>query len=517
MYENLNNQTETSSTDGKQDVSKITAEVRDARAGQRHAELWLEKSLAEVDAVHAALAYERSVAGAGAHTTVMQQQTPFPVDHSMQTPQPNPRGRPPSPADHAMQTPQPTLHRHPPSPPYDDEGGHVDASASTSSRRTEVHEVAVGPTAQTPTPESPTAILASLGCGGRGGGGEIGGSVGGGTMDGHAAGAAAGVAAAASTLPSFPVSPTSPVRSRTNSGVRTPDLDVTRPELFSTTRLRSRVGRRGRGMGLAGDDGDDENGDDDLLEATVVRGEGGRGGDRDLLSPPTPTVLFGALAGDGESTKWGTVAARVAHQHAAGGEGDSRDAGSAAAKVMTMRMATTPTKGGGSGNSSGAREDVAASLLSMLRIETSKRKQAEARTAKLENAAADAAAAVAAAAASASVASPRQRQEGSTNASGDADATGDGYGVVYPCVRQAHGYGTGNAQLPPAGQASSPGVPASSIPAQQQPGADWFAHHAKADQEKQAAKITGLVRDARKKMATMSSSGGGGYSLLDTR
>eukprot|EP00903_Cladosiphon_okamuranus_P006897 g6713.t2 len=491
-----------------EEVSKITAEIRDARAGQRHAELWLEKSLAEVDAVHAALAYERSVTNDTRHNTLMQQQTPYPVDHSMQTPQPNPlnhRGHPPSPADHAVQTPQPTLHRQPPSPSF--------AEGGCGSGRAEVHEAAVGPTAQTPTPESPTAILASLGgcssmSGGDGGGG--GGGVGVDNTDRHAASAAA-----ASTLPSLPVSPTSPIPGRVDSDLRTPELDVTRPELFSTTRLRSRVGRRGRGMGLAGEDGDDENNDDDQLAATVVRGaRGGRGGD--LPSPPKPTVLFGALAGDGEPTKWGTTTSGAETQHTGGGEGDSRDPGSAAAKVMTMRMATTPTKVVGSSNGGGAKEDVAASLLSMLRLETSKRKQAEARTAELENAAADAAAAAAAAAASAAVASPRQQQDVNINTSSNPAAVGDGSGVC-PFARQAQGFGAGNGQQSN-GQSNLPDVPMTTSPRQQQqqqPGSEWSARFAEVDKERQAAKILGLVRAARTKMAKMSS-GVGGYFQLDT-
>eukprot|EP00752_Nemacystus_decipiens_P003046 g2823.t1 len=496
-----------------EDVSKITAEVRDARAGKRHAELWLEKSLAEVDAVHAALAYERSVASDTRNNTLMQQHAPYPADHAMQTPQPNPPnprggGRPPSPADHAMQTPQPNLHREPPSPSYAAEGG-CD-SGTGGGCRTEGCEAAVGPTAQTPTPESPTAILAGLGGGSGGGGGGV--PVGA-KIDLHHA---AGAVGAASTLPSFPRSPTSSVRSPTDSGVQTPELDVTKPELFSTTRFRSRVGRRGRGMGLAGEDGDDE---DDQLAATVVRGEGGRrggGGGGDLPSPPTPTVLFGALAGDGEPTRWGTAAARGApHQHTGGaGEGNSRDTGSAAAKAVTMRMATTPPKAGvsnGDGVSSGAREDVAASLLSMLRLETGKRKQAEARVAELENAAADAAAA--AAAASAAVTSPRQQQDGIFNANGDTAATGD-YSGASPFVRRACGFDAVNGQLPLNGQASLSGAPTSTGTSQEPPAFDWSARFAKADQERQATKILGLVRDARTNMAKISS-GGGRFDRFD--
>lgn len=51
-----------------QDFAKANAEVREAHAAQRHTELWLEKSLAEVDAVTAMLEYERSMAN-GANGT----------------------------------------------------------------------------------------------------------------------------------------------------------------------------------------------------------------------------------------------------------------------------------------------------------------------------------------------------------------------------------------------------------------------------------------------------------------
>ncbi|CAM9505815.1 unnamed protein product, partial [Ectocarpus sp. 6 AP-2014] len=284
-----------------EDVSKITAEVRESRAGQRHAELWLEKSLAEVDAVHAVLAYERSAAAAAAAAAVaaashdapaqqkqqqqQQEQAPHLVDHSMQTPDPTPKLHP---------------HSHPPSPAYGGGGG---ANGSMCNP-----EVAVGPTAQTPTSESPTSILAGLG-GGNGG---------------PAPAAAAGAAAAAAPpLPAaFPVTtpPTSPIRSRDDSGVRTPDLDVTRPELFSGTRLRSRVG--GRGLGMMTEDGDaaSDYNYGDLAVTTVTRRGGGH--QSEILSPPTPTVLFGELAGDGGSTAWGvssTAAAAARPPHVVSG------------------------------------------------------------------------------------------------------------------------------------------------------------------------------------------------------
>ncbi|CAM9819206.1 unnamed protein product [Scytosiphon promiscuus] len=310
---------EKSAATSMKDASKITAEIRDARTGQRHAELWLEKCLAEVDAVHAVLAYERSGAAAGAHNTPVQQ-TPGSVGDS---------------------------------------------------RAAEVREAAVGPTAQTPTPESPMSILAGLGGGAVGIGGSI-----------RADGAPG---APASALPAFPVSPTSPIRSRDDSGSRTPlSGDLTTQELFSTTRLRSGVGGRGRGVGLGDSDGADDGGD--FVATTELRG-GGRGDRRELFSPPTPTVLFGELAGDGAATTWGTEIPR--------GGGDGGSAATAAAAAMAMGMAPTLAKNDGGKNSDGgrnsrAREDVAASLMSMLRQETSKRKEAEARMAALEAALADA-------------------------------------------------------------------------------------------------------------------------------
>ncbi|CAM9360755.1 unnamed protein product [Ectocarpus sp. 13 AM-2016] len=455
-----------------EDVSKITAEVRESRAGQRHAELWLEKSLAEVDAVHAVLAYERSAAAAAAAAAShdapaqqQQQQAQYPVDHSMHTPDPTPKLRP---------------HSHPPSPAY---GGGSDANGSRCSP-----EVAVGPTAQTPTPESPTSILAGLG-GGDGG-----------------PGAAAAAAAAAPPLPAaFPATPlTSPIRSRDDSGVRTPDLDVTRPELFSTTRLRSRVG--GRGLGRLTEDGDaatDYN-YGDLAVTTVTRRGGGH--QSEVLSPPTPTVLFGELAGDGGSTTWGVsstaaAAARPPHVSSGGDDGGGVDSihGSAAAEV------TATVKGTNNSiiSSNKVREDVAASLLSMLRLETSKRKQAEARAAELEAASAAATAAAAAATteeeetAAATLSSPPLEVD-KGNLGGGRVGVGDG-GVVRPCDEQAHGSGGG---APMAGNDGGQQQ-------QKQPYPDWFAHYARVGQEKQEAEILRLVRDAREKIVSGGGGGGG--------
>lgn len=393
-----------------------------------------------MDAVHAVLAYERSGAAANANSTPMQQ-TPFPVDHAMQTPHPSPR---------------PQSHPHPPSPAYAGSGdrgvgdGVGGGGGGGGGMAAEVREAAVGPTAQTPTPESPMSILAGLGSGAVGVGGSS--SVRGDGVPG----------APASALPLFPVSPTSPIQG--DSGARTPlSGDVTRPELFSTTRLRSGVGGRGRGMGLAGEDDGADVGDGEFAATTELRG-GGRGDRSEMYSPPTPTVLFGELAGDGASTTWGAEMPR------GGGGGDGYNAGSignggsaaAAAAAMTMRMATTPAKIDGSkisnGGGSRAREDVAASLLSMLRLETSKRKEAEAKTAGLEAALADATAAKAEALAA--VASPTRDADGSSKEE--------------------------NAQK--------------QQQQQQQPDPQWFARYARVDRERQEAEIMSLVRDARKKV-----------------
>ncbi|CAM9135972.1 unnamed protein product [Ectocarpus sp. 4 AP-2014] len=462
-----------------EDVSKITAEVRESRAGQRHAELWLEKSLAEVDAVHAVLAYERSAAAATAAAAAshdapaQQQQAPYPVDHSMQTPDPTSKLRP---------------HSHPPSPVYGSGSG---ANGSMCSP-----EVAVGPTAQTPTPESPTSILAGLG--------------GGDGRPGAGAGAAAAAAAAAPPLrAAFPATPsTSPIRSRDDSGVRTPDLDVTRPELFSATRLRSRVG--GRGLGMMTEDGDaaSDYNYGDLAVTTVTRRGGGH--QSEVLSPPTPTVLFGELAGDGGSTTWGvssTAAAAARPPYVVSGGDDGGGVDSITGLAAAESTATVKGNNNSSISSSKVREDVAASLLSMLRLETSKRKQAEARAAELEAASAAATAVAAAAAATTeaeetAAATPSSRpievDKGILGGGRVGAGVGDG-GVVRLCDEQAHGSGGG---APMAGNDDGQQQ-------QKQPYPDWFAHYARVGQEKQEAEILRLVRDAREKMVSGGGGGGG--------
>ncbi|CAB1110793.1 unnamed protein product [Ectocarpus sp. CCAP 1310/34] len=466
------------------DVSKITAEVRESRAGQRHAELWLEKSLAEVDAVHAVLAYERSAvaAAAASHNALaqqkqqqQQQQAPYPVDHSMHTPDPTPKLRP---------------HSHPPFPAYGGGGGATGSMCSP--------EVAVGPTVQTPTPESPTSIVAGLGGG-----------------DGGPAAAAAASAVAATAPPqpaAFPATPpTSPIRSRHDSGVETPDLDVTRPELFSATRLRSRVGGRGLGMMTEDVDAASDYNYDDLAVTTVTRRGGGH--QSEVLSPPTPTVLFGELAGDSGSTTWrvsstAAAAARPPHVVSGGDDGGGVDSinGPPPADATAIVKGSNNSSSSSSSSSSKVREDVAASLLSMLRLETSKRKQAEARAAELE-------AASAAATAAAAVATTEAEETATATPSSppldvDKGILGGGRvgvgvfngGVVRPCDEQAHGSGGG---APMAGNDDGQQQP-------KQPYPDWFAHYARVGQEKQEAEILRLVRDAREKMVSGGGGGGGG-------
>lgn len=77
-----------------QDAAKAIDEVREARAAQRHAELWLEKSLAEVDAVHAILEYSDHTSGSAITpigAPAAPSDTTVAVSHLAQTP------RPPSP------------------------------------------------------------------------------------------------------------------------------------------------------------------------------------------------------------------------------------------------------------------------------------------------------------------------------------------------------------------------------------------------------------------------------------
>lgn len=440
-----------------------------------------------MDAVHAVLAYERSVA-AGIDTISIQ--APHHFDRSMQTP----------------------MLQAPPSPASDVAGAesHREFGVGT---RTEVKGERVG------IPDSPTSMLAVLGAG-----------PGAGCADGGARGSATATAAGGH------VTPTSRGGQGSRSDLRTPDMDATRPVMFSATRMRTRMGGAGRGMGMDGDDG----------EPTVATrgggggGEGGGGrGSVGMFSPPKPTVLFGELAADGGSTTFGKRCALglegdprgpvndnaingevVAHADVlVDGEAAGNDAychgGSKVGLGKTVRAMTTTTttstttttkKHSKSEEAGSGEENTMAALLSLLRLETSKREEVQARAAELEGAIAIVAQEASAAVARAeSLASPRQGGETETAA-----PSPDGGSNVCPCV---HLDGNGAAGSDGGGRAGG---------ARQQGGLRGVASHpenlspdphaatyVRLDQDRQVAKILGLVREARTKLKGAAGAGCG--------
>lgn len=430
------------------------AEIREARAGQRHAELWLEKSLAEVDAVHAMLAHLRSTsaadtaAGADPHAGV---NSPLPLfDTSMQTP--HPFGY--SAAGGAQ----------PPSPAYDYGARGEDDAFSIG------HEMRAGgrvePTAQAPHLESPTPVL----------------------------GATPAERPEAAFAKEAQDSAMSPQSSQCNSALQTPVLDQTRPVMFSNTRLRSRP-REGR-LGVGSVD-----------EQPTTRCEGG-GGSRSrrtsAFSPPTPTVLFGELTGEGGSgesvTRRHTNRSRFVvitggNDIANDVEGVSRGGGfdygehgfdknSQAAGSLTILK--TPTKNGKTG------EDMAASPLKILRSEKGRREKAEARVAELEAAAAATAA---------------QRvlalEGGCTISSGRLCSAGEG----------------ADDDVWPRGRVGSPGAVATSkthaafvngpSSLEQLNSDDSLALFARMDQERQRERVLGLIKEARTRLKETGTTGRG--------
>ena len=486
----------------RQDAAKITAEVHDARACQRHAELWLEKSLAEVDAVHALLAYERSVSGGAADTSM---QMPYQLDRSMQTPM-----------------------LQPPSPASDGADSHA-AFAGMRPEVTEVREDRVGTGAQTPIPDSPTSMLAALAT-----------APSAGRIDGYAGGATAVGAPVA--VASAHTTPTSRGRSQgSRSGLQTPELDTTRPVLYSATGLRTRVRGAGRGMGM--------DGDDEVPTTAAMRGggEGGGGGGRGgvgVFSPPTPTVLFGELAGDGGSTTttWekectlglegaprrpangsATSGAVVAHARVLvdSGAGNSAYCHGGIARLEkadgAMTRTTTATKK--NEEVGGGEENTMAALLSLLRLETSKREEVQARAVELEGAIAVVAQEAAAAVRRAESLAPppyhRQRKEEKEKEEETATLSPEGgRSEVYPCLN-LHGNGattaggvgggggcgeTRQSRTGLRGTAARPGNPSPPDP---------HATFVRLEQDRQVAKILGLVRDARTKLEVAAAAGCG--------
>lgn len=439
----------------------MTADMRDARAAQRHAELWLEKSLAEVDAVHAVLAYERSSAvGAdtGAQAGVSLPASPMDILNTR---------------EHSTEVPYP----HPPSPAYDNGAGNGSIRGGT----TETREAIVGPTAQTPTPTSPTAgHLGMAPVLGGGGGSTKGGDDLAVSVEAHA-------------------TPTSP-GSQTIGILRTPELDTTKPVLFSSTRLRSRMRPTGRGIRLGEDEG---------TAITAARGGGGGRVDS-VCSPPTPTILFGEPAADGESVTWGEGAS-------VGDEGPIRDHANGGATSGTVVAHSSASGGGGRNhdskprpenmiivtqNSGKAGEGVDASMLALLRSEKSRREKAEGRVAELEEMAAAAAAVQKIPPASATTDCADTFRSQVQHGANHCRSGNEGIDIC-PSLR-LHECGTNNGGGG-GQQAALPGTPANP----EQPNSESYTQFAKMDQERQKVQILGLVREARRKMKLAKDVGSG--------
>lgn len=406
----------------------MATEVREARASQRHAELWLEKSLAEVDAVHAMLSYERSgcgMGGGGGSAAALQHQ-------SMCVPPP------PSPAFFGA---------------ADGGGGGsvCDSSVDGGMRG----GGAVGPTSQTPQPESLNQILRPVGCGG---GGDV-------------------VAAGGNNGAKLGVVVGSPDGSSSTRGssLRTPDLDGTgRPLPFSAptaagTRSRSRLEERERGL-----PGDEMATTVGMSGAGEGRGRGFGRGARvgSLFSPPTPTVLFGEPGGGQEPAIDSTWEGRAL-----------RSAG------MQFDLNTS---GKANGTETPAEDGATSRLSQQLRLEVSRREEAEARIAELENVSAAAAASSAAEAvvADAAVAAAQYKAAGRR----DLAATG---ASEAPLVG---GRADGNVETRPSTFPNRFGGGQRAKFANASVGDDECASFAVLDNERQRERIAGLVREARTKM-----------------
>lgn len=407
-----------------QDVARVATEVREARASQRHAELWLEKSLAEVDAVHAMLSYERSGCGmvggggggGGSPAALQQRSTCAPP--------------PPSPAFFGA---------------TDGGGGGGSVCGSSVDGGTRGSGAAVGPTSQNLQPEPLMKVLRPVGCGG---GGDV-------------------VAAGGNNGANVEVVVGSPDgRSSTRgSSLRTPDLDGTgRPLPFSAptaagTRSRSRL--EGREMGLPGDEMARTVG---MSGAGEGRGRGfGRGARAGgLFSPPTPTVLFGEPDGGQEPAI------------------DSAWQGKTLRSAGMQLDLDTSSKANDTGTP--VEEGATSRLSQQLRLEVSRREEAEARIADLENASAATAASSAAAA-----------QNKAAGRRGLAAASASEAPFV-------EGRADGNVETRPGTAPHSFGGDQRANFASASVGDDAWASFAVLDNERQREKIVGLVREARTKM-----------------
>lgn len=459
-------------------------DVRDARVAQRHAELWLEKSLTEVDALHAILEHSDRTALGDAATGTCAAPTPTnTVDPSAQTP-------------------------HPPSPDF------ARTRVNSGEERQQQTHVAVGPGAQTPRPPSPVVIRrvdAGLGSGGGpvavGGGAAIGG--------GHYA---------------------SPAGSQI-SPVLTPDLrDTTMPLLFSASK---RLGCS------AGTERDWKEGNDCALNDDIEGGKGRRGsrGSRTRFnssSPPTPTVLFedmgmerpgvserghgnGSMSSSHEKIYFSLNGA--AHEKEANailgakvnGGGNTLyhgPAGPGASKNgHTPSELNGPPHAEANGKSGGTYNKAALLLLwhsFFLRYEISRREKAEARAAQLEVEFNHAAIEKAAASGDADptddqgepLQAPRIGQATNSRLTSEDTASGminDARQCKGCCCCACGGGGHHSLALPGATCTSISGATA-----------DCYAHFARLDQERQKRKILDLVREARSKMNMSGKEAGNG-------
>lgn len=473
---------------------KTAAEIREARGLQRHAELWLEESLAEVDAVHALLAYERS-STAGANNMV---EMPTNFNTSTQTPHP---------FEHSMEPPRP------PSPAYDSIGPQCDGAYMEDPAAAMLIQAAVGPTAQTPIPESPGTIL---GLAGRAGCPPSKIKDNGGDGNGRGDNTAMMLVQPADTTLATQLGEQSPgSQASSSSNLRTPELDATRP-LFSTVRLRSRVRERGReGMGWMAEE--EEPRFRDEFGGRGSRDGGGASARDGTFSPPTPTVLFGELAKDGGSTTWekDVVAQQqdsLVQRHAnsngkdcASGSGGSGGltSGPLAARRGNLMVNSSSVQqqwgtehGSGHGGSRevyrGLEKNTSAFTLSLLQAETSRREKAEAKIAELEAAVALATAVPATttngnAAGKSTAPLPRPGDSASDSCSARADNVG-----TYPCVRQrVCGKSAGQTS------AESTAAPSANV-ASVDPAT--YAQFVKMDQQRQREQILALVGQASAKL-----------------
>lgn len=530
-----------------QDAAKAIDEVREARAAQRHAELWLEKSLAEVDAVHSVLEYSDRTTGP---TTVpvgvpaTPSVTSAAVPHLAQTPHPpspaymrtrhrqqqqqqqqlqgvevddvhsilecsdhitgpatGPVGAPAAPSATTVAVPHLTQTPHPPSLDYI-------RARQQQQQQQELHG-AVGPGAQTPYPPSPATI--QKGATGRG---KIDSGV---TGRGHSA----------SALWSQ------------DSPLATPDhRDVTIPPAFVAL---SHLGSSGGTIRDWKDEHDCSLTMEDEGEGDA--GPGAREAHRrrfNTLSPSTPKVLFqemvtdrrgGSMRGRCRDTKvpssfekvnfplngnagyetglhatLDAISANGGEEHPLHHRPGIRDFSNSDTS-FNMGGSASAAASAANGEAPGGGNKNLASLLRwhsfFLRYEIRRREKAEARAVELEVQAKHAAVEKGAASEGAPTDDPwgppltreTERTANGNLSSGGGVADGDGNIVNDTrqrkdcCCGACGGGGHHSLTLPGATCTSIDGV-----------NADCYAHFARVDQERQKEKILDLVREARSKI-----------------